>query len=277
MPVTLGLIADTHLPDRCRVLPPNVFDALAGVDLILHAGDVGTLKVLDDLAQIAPVVAVHGNDELEGAPDVLPAQQVLFLEGQRMLLTHGNYPDRAEEHANRKIDDWHPKLSRWASLAQEVGASIIIYGHTHIPWAIEFNGVWVINPGAIASGNHFLRQTVQTVARLTLDGYTRPNITYIDLADLSVYTPAVDVNAGFTAASPNIPLATPQVFAQRDWFLHEVLPLAPDPLLAALRRVMFRCLDGDIHYMDIPDIVSEIVSAPDIPENVKALVSTQFG
>jgi len=70
---TLGLISDTHLPDRLRALPPEVFDALDGVDLILHAGDVGTLAVLDQLSTIAPVVAVHGNDDSAEAIRELPA------------------------------------------------------------------------------------------------------------------------------------------------------------------------------------------------------------
>jgi putative phosphoesterase len=56
----IGLISDTHMPQRCAALPDAVFDALKGVDLILHAGDVGELWVLDHLSTIAPVVAVHG-------------------------------------------------------------------------------------------------------------------------------------------------------------------------------------------------------------------------
>src|SRR2546428_11516176 len=56
----LGLISDTHLPERCPALPPSLARVFAGVDLILHAGDLGALSVLDRLSAIAPVVAVHG-------------------------------------------------------------------------------------------------------------------------------------------------------------------------------------------------------------------------
>ncbi|MBN1200273.1 MAG: metallophosphoesterase family protein [Anaerolineae bacterium] len=277
MTITLGLISDTHCPDRCRVLPPAIFDALTGVDLILHAGDVGTLSVLDELAMIAPVVAVHGNDELEGAPDILPSQQVLFLAGQRLLLFHGHYPDRREERANRQIDDWTPKLARWAYLARAVGASMIVYGHTHIPWTTEVNGVWVINPGAIAAGGHLMRQNLQTVARLTLDEHTPPAITYINLADLSPFSPVVDISAGFAAAITQEPIATAELLTHCDWLWREVFPLAPGPVLDAVRRVMFRCLDGEITLIGIPDMRSEILNAPDIPHEAKARVRARFG
>lgn len=55
-----GLIADTHLPDRLTSLPDSVATIFAGVDLILHAGDAGELRVLDALSAVTPVVAVHG-------------------------------------------------------------------------------------------------------------------------------------------------------------------------------------------------------------------------
>ena len=281
MTVTIGLISDTHLPDRCRALPPTVFDALAGVDLVLHAGDVGALSVLDELAAIAPVIAVHGNDETEGAEHVLPFQQVMFVAGRRVLLTHGHIPDRAQEHANRKVDDWQPKLARWADQAHTAGASIIVYGHTHIPWFIEFDGVWIINPGAIASGSHHMRQGVQTVARMTLSDATHhnsapPDVAYVNLADLRPYEPAVDVNAGFVASIINEVIATPDLMAHYDWFFQEVYPLAPDPVRNAVRRVMFRCHDGEIALMDTPDLVAELLNAPDVPGDAKARVEARF-
>lgn len=60
---TIGLISDTHLPERRRTLPPALHAIFEGVDLLLHAGDVGELRVLDELGEIAVVVAVHGNDD----------------------------------------------------------------------------------------------------------------------------------------------------------------------------------------------------------------------
>lgn len=111
----IGLLSDTHLPERLAALPPALFAVLRGVDLVLHAGDVGELGVLDCLSAIAPVVAVHGNDESANARRELPYQQIVTLAGQRLVLTHAHYPDRAEELASRRDDSWAPKLARRAA------------------------------------------------------------------------------------------------------------------------------------------------------------------
>src|SRR5215468_1784844 len=79
----IGLISDTHMPQRCAALPRTLADVFAGVDLILHAGDLGELWVLDLLSQFAPLVAVHGNDETADAQRELPYQQVITVGGQR--------------------------------------------------------------------------------------------------------------------------------------------------------------------------------------------------
>ena len=62
----IGLISDTHIPEACEHLPAPVFAAFAGVDLVMHAGDVYVNRVLDELAQIAPVIAALGNGD--GSP-----------------------------------------------------------------------------------------------------------------------------------------------------------------------------------------------------------------
>src|SRR5512138_679433 len=104
--VTIGLISDTHIPMRWDVLPPAIFDIFAGADLIIHAGDVGELWVLDELSRIAPVIAVHGNDEGEQAQAVLPFQHTLMAAGQRIVITHGHNPDFKQEMEGRSKDDW---------------------------------------------------------------------------------------------------------------------------------------------------------------------------
>ncbi|MCD4685346.1 MAG: metallophosphatase family protein [Anaerolineae bacterium] len=278
-PITLGLISDTHMPDRWRTLPPAVFDTFADVDLILHAGDVGELWVLDELSARAPVIAVHGNDDSPAATRELPYQQLITIAGQRILLTHGHYPDRAEEMANRKIDAWEPKLKRWGSFAQRTGASILIYGHTHIAFDVLVDGVRVINPGAIAAGNHLARQTVQSVARLTIPASGTPSITYTDLnAPERDFTPIVDLSAGFLAALQQVsePIAPPELLAHRNWVMQELLPLAPEPLLNALRRVMFRCLDGEIPMLTLDVVLTEFHHAPDIPDVVKQKLAARW-
>ena len=72
-----------------------VFAVLRGVDVVLHAGDVGELWALDRLSAIAPVIAVHGNDETADAQQELPYQQLVVAGGARILLTHAHYPDHA--------------------------------------------------------------------------------------------------------------------------------------------------------------------------------------
>ena len=85
-PIRIGLISDTHMPERCAALPTAVFSTLANVDLLLHAGDVGELWVLDQLSAIAPVIAVHGNDDTAAAQRELPFQQIITAAGRRILL-----------------------------------------------------------------------------------------------------------------------------------------------------------------------------------------------
>lgn len=145
----LGLIADTHLPDRLATLPAAVFDVFAGVDLILHAGDVGELRVLDTLSAIAPVVAVHGNDDTDEAQRELPYQQLVSIGGVRLLLTHAHYPDRAEELAARRDDRWAPKLERRAAMGRRAGAAIVVFGHTHVPLVVPWATSCWSTPGPL--------------------------------------------------------------------------------------------------------------------------------
>lgn len=223
----LGLISDTHMPKRWPALPAAVFAALRGVDLVLHAGDVGQLWVLDELSAIAPVVAVHGNDETDEAQRELPYQQVLALGGQRLLLCHSHIPDREAEMASRLDDAWPPKLARWAAQARRAGAAIYVLGHLHVPFIVQHDGVWLVNPGAIASGSAFTRQTRQTVARLYLRDDGRPLVVHVDLAQPEQpHAPVIDWPAGFMAAAAqySADIAHPRL----------------RPVIAALRRSRWR-------------------------------------
>src|SRR5689334_12385227 len=120
----VGLISDTHMPLRCAALPDILADVFNGVDLLLHAGYVGELWALDRLSRIAPVIAVHGNDETADAQRELPYQQVITVAGQRIVLCHSHYPIRAQEMESRRPDDWESKLGRLAGMAKRAGASM---------------------------------------------------------------------------------------------------------------------------------------------------------
>lgn len=158
---TIGAISDTHMPYRWDALPASVFTMFKDVDLILHAGDVGELWVLDQLTAIAPVAAVHGNDESEAAQETLPYTRLVPAHGKRLVLQHGHWQDPALETASREEDDWLPKLDRWSRIALDHGAEVLVFGHTHIPMVVEHRGVTLINPGAIASASWSSRQVLQ--------------------------------------------------------------------------------------------------------------------
>src|SRR5713226_10227680 len=92
----IGLISDTHIPEACEHLPERVFEVFAGVDLVMHAGDVYVNRVLDELASIAPVMAALGNGDegLDGhrfrldVDDRVREAHLLVVEGVRVGLTH---------------------------------------------------------------------------------------------------------------------------------------------------------------------------------------------
>jgi putative phosphoesterase len=140
----IGLISDTH-----GLLRDDVHKALAGVDLILHAGDVGGDEILDELALIAPVEAVFGNTDTPGHPRLTGAIDI-EIEGLRVHVSHGHEagsptPDRL--------------LARYA-------AEVIVYGHTHRQLVTRADGRLVVNPGAAGPKRFDL---VPSVARLTIE------------------------------------------------------------------------------------------------------------
>ena len=140
----VGLISDTH-----GLVRPEVFDALAGVELILHAGDVGD-GVLEELAAIAPVEAVTGNTDLPGDPR-LRERIDRTIGALRVHVSHGH-------------EVGSPTAER---LAAKYDADVVVYGHTHRQSVVQVDGRWIVNPGA-AGPRRFKLQP--SVARLTIDG-----------------------------------------------------------------------------------------------------------
>jgi len=199
---TLGVVSDTHMGQRLAQLPIVLFDLLAGVDLILHAGDVGTLSVLDELSAIAPIIAVQGNDDSGEAKGNLPLQQVVGVQGERVLLWHSHHIDPELERESRKGDNLPPKLERTIARARECSASLAIFGHWHIPLLWDAGDLLVLNPGALASANNVTRQHVRTVAIAWLLEGGRWLVRHISLEDPStVFDPTIDWGAGFAATA----------------------------------------------------------------------------
>ncbi len=122
----IGLISDTH-----GLLRPEVCEAFARVDHILHAGDIGGERILDSLRELAPVTAVPGNVDGASGHDVVR----VTLGDLRILLTH-ILPRPAE-----------PSPEVLQSLAGEQ-ADVVLFGHSHLPHDEHVGGVWYLNPAS---------------------------------------------------------------------------------------------------------------------------------
>jgi hypothetical protein len=236
------------MPQRSVTLPACLPTLFTGVDLILHAGDVGELWVLDQLSAIAPVVAVHGNDDSKDAQRELPYQQVISAAGQRILLWHSHFADRVDELQSRQDDRLLPKLARSLERAKRCGARVVVFGHWHIPLVYEAQGVMLINPGALAAGNWVTRQLRRSVAQLLVREDGALWVRHLDIDQpTSDFAPVIDWSAGFKAAfaqvtttilTPDLERVWPQLSAQLAAFGYE-------RTLPALLRVAHRCWVGE--------------------------------
>jgi putative phosphoesterase len=153
--VIVGLISDTH-----SLIRPEVFTALAGVDLILHAGDVGGSDVLVELGAIAPIQAVYGNTDGPGDPN-LRARLRLDVDGLSIHVSHGH-----------ELGSPTPE-----KLLARYDADVVIFGHTHKPLVERSGGRLVVNPGAAGPRRFSLKPSV---ARMTVnDGRAEVEIVWL--------------------------------------------------------------------------------------------------
>jgi len=143
--VKIGVISDTH-----DFLDPRVKDLFAGVDHILHAGDIGTVWITFELEQIAPVTAVFGNTD---AGLSFKETEVVTLGGKKFLVHHIVSPHALEEEVQRKITKAKP--------------DVVVFGHTHKAFDQSIGGVRYFNPGY--SGRPKLSQS-RSVAILNING-----------------------------------------------------------------------------------------------------------
>ena len=126
----IGLISDTHITEKRGKLPQKVIEEFDGVDLIIHAGDITQQKVIDELEEIAPVIAVLGNnDKLD-----LNENEVIEVENFKIAINHGT-----------KYSNDYYKLSK---LAHSLNADVLITGHTHRPHCEIIDEILFINPGS---------------------------------------------------------------------------------------------------------------------------------
>jgi putative phosphoesterase len=153
----IGLISDTH-----GMVRASVHGALAGVELILHAGDVGGDAILDELEVIAPVLAVYGNTDVPFDPR-LAASIDREIGDVRVHVSHGH-----------ELGSPTPE-----KLLERYPADVIVYGHTHRQLVVRADGRLVVNPGAAGARRFNLEPSV---ARLTIvDG--RAAVELVPLGD----------------------------------------------------------------------------------------------
>jgi len=163
----IGLISDTHIPEAGDGLPAEIRTVFRETDLILHAGDLHVIDVLDWLEKIAPVMAVRGNgdDGMGGRRPVpadsrLSAATVTDIDGIRIGLTHGlPIPDEAP----------FIPLGKTMDRLFENPVDVIVFGDTHVDYVRHHDGVLLVNPGSPTLPYNLLGR-LGTVGILDIDG-----------------------------------------------------------------------------------------------------------
>jgi len=132
--VDIAVISDTHMPKGGRRLPDACVTRLQAADLIIHAGDLIELEVLNDLRRYAPVKAVHGNVDDAAVQAALPMTATVRAEGVRIAIVHDSGPARG-------------RLVRLRSRFRDADA--VIFGHSHMPLHERgHDGFQIFNPGS---------------------------------------------------------------------------------------------------------------------------------
>ena len=146
----IGVISDTHVPEFPAV-PQAVWEHFRGVELIIHAGDLSVLSVIDDLETLAPVVAVQGNVERREVVLKVPLKREIQIAGVRIGIVHILGDAR---HFARTARLEFPQ------------ARVVVFGHSHTPYNEDIDGQLLFNPG---SANDRRRQPTCSIGMLTID------------------------------------------------------------------------------------------------------------
>jgi len=129
----IAVLSDTHIPINADDLPEKVYEGIKDVDMILHAGDLVELDVLDRLSKFAPVRAVCGNMDSDKAYLKLPKKDIIKIGPVSLGLIHG----------------WGPPLDLPEMVSREFkGVDAMIFGHSHNPLSETKDGILFFNPGS---------------------------------------------------------------------------------------------------------------------------------
>jgi len=150
----IGVISDTHIP-QFKKLPESIWEHFAGVELIIHAGDLSVLSVISELETIAPVVAVQGNVEEDEVIRKLLIKREIVVGHSRIGVVHilGDSHNR-EKMARQEFPN----------------AQCVVFGHSHIPWNQEYAGLLLFNPGSATDRR---RQPGCSIGLLHVDDETK--------------------------------------------------------------------------------------------------------
>jgi putative phosphoesterase len=149
----IGVISDTHISSHREGLPEALLERLRGVDLILHAGDLVVLDVLEALGEFAPVETVAGNMDSFQVKEILPGKRIVSAEEMRIGLIHGWGSPRG---LHQRVLNEFP---------QDVG--VVVFGHSHRAWQQSVDGTLLFNPGS-AKRDFF--SPVRSYGMLTIEG-----------------------------------------------------------------------------------------------------------
>lgn len=149
----IGVLSDTH-----GLLRPEALTALAGVEHILHAGDVGDISILERLRTMSPVTAIRGNIDTSGPCADLPATEAVELGGKLLYMLHA--------------------LADLDLKPEAADMAVVIYGHSHKPSITWKHGVLYLNPGS--AGPRRFRLPV-TLALLRVEATGTPTAEIISL------------------------------------------------------------------------------------------------
>ncbi len=167
---TLGVLADTHVPDRVPELDTRVLETFqhAQVEAILHAGDVSVPQVLHQLQEIAPVYAVRGNRDIFRLRN-LPLRVELAMHGVKIGMSHGHgtFSRYMIDKLHRAIKGRQVELYLTRMLGEFPQADVIVFGHLHVPCNFHLQGKLLLNPGS--TSYPWPREAAPTFALLHLE------------------------------------------------------------------------------------------------------------
>ena len=180
----IGLISDTHIPVAQKELWPQVYEALRGVDLIMHGGDLMVPEVIDWLEEVAPVMAVQGNGDYTGFERSVPPADARLSEAKVLTLdVAGGRKLRIGLVHDFQLPEAPPLSTVEGQMEHNFGGpvDVIVRGSTHRAEVTTVNGVLIVNPGSPTFPNH-MSTRLGTVGFLDIDddGRVQPTILQLE-------------------------------------------------------------------------------------------------